>query len=292
MEAPGLPDACLVLDRESGPSNRCKNVRPEPRNAGLGSLGREEGDLPQARLLFGQSLAMRRELGDLVGVAGALSELGFAAIEAGDLEAAGALLDESLTVRRGIQDQVGTARMLLHLGTLSRHRGDLPGARRLYQESLALGKGRDRPWIAAFALLGLGLLALQEAGCEPVCSQMEEAIALWQGLADPQGIDRSLHAIARLAAPTQRPSLSPGPDSAAVQAFRLFGAAEALLEASGPSLPTAGRAAWKRTVASVRRSLGRRVSAAWHVGRRKRLEQVLTAVLDEHQIVCAGAGDR
>ena len=105
---------------------------------GAGNLAREQGDYAGARALHEESLAMRRQLGDQLGVAASLNNLGGLARERGDYAGAWALQEESLAICRQLGHQQGVAASLNNLGNVARERGDYAGARALQEESLAI----------------------------------------------------------------------------------------------------------------------------------------------------------
>lgn len=82
-------------------------------------LSPEQGDYAAARRLFGQSLAIQRELGNQPGIACALNNLGLVATGQGDLEAARELFEESLAIHSELGDKRGTATALSNQGNLA-----------------------------------------------------------------------------------------------------------------------------------------------------------------------------
>src|SRR5262249_7586492 len=91
----------------------------------LGSVANLQEDYTTARSLYEESLAIRRALGDRLGVADSLRNLGSVASDQGDYAAARSLYEESLAIRR----ELGTVRALPPRSATS---GVLP----IYRESL------------------------------------------------------------------------------------------------------------------------------------------------------------
>jgi tetratricopeptide (TPR) repeat protein len=103
-------------------------------------LALEGADFALARTLFEESLARFRELGNKVGTANSLLQLGRLAAFEGDYDAAHSYLEESLVWYRelGLKDRV--AGTLARLGTVAIFRGDPVSARPYWLEGLVLSK--------------------------------------------------------------------------------------------------------------------------------------------------------
>jgi Tetratricopeptide repeat len=90
-------------------------------------------------LLYEQSLAIERELGDQRAIAIVLNNLGMvAAYHRNDYSAARLLHEEALPIRRELSDRSGIAGSLTDLGTVACEHGDHPSSRALLTESLAM----------------------------------------------------------------------------------------------------------------------------------------------------------
>ena len=97
---------------------------------GAGILAYSQGDYRRAAMWHEESLALRRDLGDLQGVAGALADLGHVAHCQGNLGRATALYEESLAVFRRLGDTPGLAHVLTNQGGVVRLQGDYARAAR------------------------------------------------------------------------------------------------------------------------------------------------------------------
>ena len=123
-----------------------------------GNLARMRGNPGRRRR--GTSLALRRELRDVRGVAASLTNLGNVALDLGDLGRAARLYEESLAHYRQAEDRWGVALALNNLGVALREDGSPQRAVQLHAESLALRRALgDRRGIAE-ALDNLGRVAL------------------------------------------------------------------------------------------------------------------------------------
>ena len=104
----------------------------------LGLVFYQQHDLPRARAIFEEALAVRRALGDRTGLARSLNDLGDLAYAENTLDAAQAAYAEELTIVRELGDRSGIADALVALGRVARSRGDLHSAGAMFGESLAI----------------------------------------------------------------------------------------------------------------------------------------------------------
>ena len=103
-----------------------------------GMILRDRADAAGAGERFAESLALRRELGDVRGIASTLANLGDLALVAGDPQQATARYEESLALRRQLGDSRGVAMVLALLGDAARRQGQTPRAKVLFEEGLEL----------------------------------------------------------------------------------------------------------------------------------------------------------
>jgi tetratricopeptide (TPR) repeat protein len=96
----------------------------------------DQGDYAQAHSLIEESLAIMRELGEKMGIAVSLGNLGHVAGNQGDYAQARSLIEESLGIFRDLGDKRGIAECLVDLGCVANDEGRADSAMRL----LALGQ--------------------------------------------------------------------------------------------------------------------------------------------------------
>jgi len=144
--------------------------------------------------LDGESLALRRELGDCGGAANALNTLGVIARRHGAYARAHELLRESLALKRAPGDTWGSAYTLNTLGVAAREQGRLEEAHALHEEALALFQAvRGAPGVAD-ALRNLALVAREQGDTERAAALVRASLRLRRGMAATL---RTLVAIAR-----------------------------------------------------------------------------------------------
>jgi tetratricopeptide (TPR) repeat protein len=199
----------------------------------LGMVAYNQEDYASARACYEKGLAIRRELGDKLGITHSLNALGYIACCQGDYTVARTLCEESLTTGRELGDRSAIALALCTLGAVASGQGDYVVARAHSEESLAIAwELRDRRVIVA-------------------CLQELAKIACAQG--QPK------------------------------RAACIYGAAEALCEATGVPLSPVQRALYERAVAAVRATLDEDVLAeAWAEGRAMSLEEAISYAGAKH----------
>jgi predicted ATPase len=282
----------------------------------------------------------------------ALNAAGYMAVAKGDHKRATALLEESVTLSRDMGDQIGTATALVQLGRLARFQGHYGQAERLEEEGLALFRSEGDKSGITLALLSLSDAALEQGALDRATGHLQEALAICQdvGLVDwtlwvtynlgrvahlqgdharalsqleesltqfrdldyTMGVGNTLTALAQVAhvqgddskaaqyfakclALLSETPFSESQDAALEgmagvaaargqpeRAARLFGAAEAQREAYGPSLAPAYHAAYEHDVAAARAQLDEvTFAAAWEQGRKLTLEQAIAEALSD-----------
>jgi predicted ATPase/class 3 adenylate cyclase len=276
-----------------------------------GELASRHGDYASAKAFSEASLALWRELGDRVGIAYALNNLGVVAGETGDSARARALGEESLALLRALGDRRGLAVALSNLGDVARDQEDYATARSLYEESVALLRELgDRGDLAttlhdlaatawrqgddatarslleenlelarelgdrrgfAYTLGMMGLLTWQQGDYAKARALGEESLGLVWELGDRAALCANLEFLAMVAAAERRFE----------RAARLGGAAVALRESLGTPQPGFLRNAYNQVVTAARTQLGAAAWAtAWAAGQEMTLEQVIAYALE------------
>jgi tetratricopeptide (TPR) repeat protein len=167
--------------------------------AWAGILAGNQGDSLEAAGFLAESLAIRREIGDLSGVANSLHALGNLAYTSSEYAKARVLHEESLGISRALDDRLWIARSLNNLGNISLALGDHPQARAYYEESLAIKRGQGDPQGVAASLSNLGHLAEEQRSFDEARRQYEESLSILRNLGDRPGIARSLYNLGHVA---------------------------------------------------------------------------------------------
>ena len=157
-----------------------------------GALTSMQGETAHARVLYEESLAIRRELGDKSGIAISLNNLGLVAKDEGDYAHARILYEESLAIRRALGNKSGIANSLIGLGNVAYLQGDYAHTRALYEESLAIARALRNKTGMAHSLLGLGNVAQEQGDYGHARILYEESLAIARELGNKSGIAHSL----------------------------------------------------------------------------------------------------
>ncbi len=216
------------------------------------------GDDLTVALCKEESLAVYRELDDQWGIATELSELGQLALRQGDYDTARTQLEEAVALEQVAGDRWFAAHSIRSLGDVAWHQGDLARAQALYTESLALYRELGDTLRASAALRNLGHIARDQGDYSEAGILFRRSLRLVHDLGNEQTVALCLAALAGVAAAQGRHE----------RAARLFGAADALREASRGLLPAPDLAAAERGQAAARAALGDAAFAlAWDEGR-------------------------
>jgi len=233
----------------------------------LGALSRAEGDLRAARSYFDEGLEIARGLGDRTYMSSALSLIGDLALAEGDPSSALTFLGESITIARGmandamLADVLNTAAWTLHIN------GHELQARRFAEESVTIERRLERDARLAAALHTLGAILRSEGELEQATTLYREALGCAGAEATVAAILESMAGVA-------------GSQGRFDPAARLFGAAQAIRESKGLTLPPAERGAYDRDVSVARNGGGNDFANAWEAGRTLSLEEAVRYALE------------
>ena len=196
--------------------------------SGAGLLAYQQIDYPTAIARLGESLEIRRRLGDRKGVAISLNNLGMVALNQGDLASARALHNESLALARELGNRNGMARSLGNLSMVASEQNDFATARALLEQSLTiLRELKDRDGIA-ISLHLLGDIACKEADVLSARGYFAESLMILRDLGHKVRIVFSLRELAVVTAALGDP----------LRAARIWSAAERLRDEIGlPAMP-------------------------------------------------------
>jgi tetratricopeptide (TPR) repeat protein/transcriptional regulator with XRE-family HTH domain len=153
----------------------------------LGDVRWITGDYPAAAQVLEQALGLYRDLGDRLGQANALSNLGVARSLTGDYPAAARAYDRALGIFRDLGDRLGQANALRYLGMARRMTGDYPAAAQVLEQALGLYRDLGDRLGQAWALTFLGPVR-RATGDYPAAAQAyERALGIFRDLGDRLG---------------------------------------------------------------------------------------------------------
>lgn len=297
LEARTWLDAFLAAENKVTPSLRARGLLWR----GLLLMRGTGGDSP-ASLLFGDALALFREIGDLDGTSETLQALGdvyrnqgemtlasqryaaslelamqagnaylaahgymglaLCALDDGRFGAARRYWEQMLDWAEASGNKASRALALNGLGEMARHEKDWDAAERSYGQTLSLARELGHESRIAMALHNLGYVAMYRGQPDKAGRLFAEALLLYKGRQFHKGIAECLAGLAMVEC--ARGNLE--------AAATLCGAAETMLQGLGTRLDTLDRADFERTLATVKDGLGDRFRPLLAEGRAMSME--------------------
>jgi class 3 adenylate cyclase/tetratricopeptide (TPR) repeat protein len=153
----------------------------------LGIMRRLTGDYPGAARALEEALGIFHDLGDGLGQANVLTNLGIVRRLAGDWADAAQTLEEGLGMSRDVGDRLGQANALSSLGDVRRLTGDYPGAVRALEEALAIYGELGDRLGQAWALNNLGIVRQLTADYPGAARDLKEALDISHDIGDRRG---------------------------------------------------------------------------------------------------------
>lgn len=223
-----------------------------------------------------ETAALFRRLGDKPGVAGVLTNLGFALLCAGESERARALREEVEALRRDQIDRRSHTNLTLFLGMLELDEDDPERAIAMFESSLATFRDLEDLEGITQSLLCLGLAELGWGDPERAAVLFEELLRLASKLRDKVDLAYCFLGLAAAAGLRGQPE----------RAARLWGAAEVLREEIGLPLSPLGRAHYdyERYLGIARSRLDEEAwTSAWAEGEAMTREEAIEYALGSEQ---------
>ena len=164
----------------------------------LGRVRYKIDDYPAAASLHERAMALYRGLGDRLGEANALLEQGRVHFMTGDYPAAAGLLQRALALYQDLGDRLGEARALWDLGRVRELTGDYPAAAGLQERAVALYQDLGDRLGEAGALWDLGFVRSTTGDYPAAAGLLQRALALYQDLGDRHGEASALWDLGRV----------------------------------------------------------------------------------------------
>jgi len=262
--ARALTEEALVIARQVDDMERSANALFI-----LGLVSSSQGEYDRARALFEESLAIHRVSENKRGIVHALSQLAqVLLVSQGDQARVSPLLEECLALSQEVGYKEGIAAYYCVSGQLALSQGDLVTARSLAEKGVALYREIGHRHGTANALGVVGKIFVLEADYATAQTFYEQSLAISCELSEQWVAAVFLVALGEVVAAQRQ----------LAWAAQLWGAAEAIRDATGVPIPLAQRADYERSVSTARVHLGERAFAAsWAQGRSMTPEQALAA---------------
>jgi len=193
--------------------------------AGIASLLRQDGPFPDAVTRHIAAAQAASHLGDRLGQANALTDLGAVRWRMGDYPGAAQALEQALEIWRDLGDRLGQANALLYLGTTWQLTGDHQGEAQALKQALEMYRdlGDQRGQANALTYLGRRPWTtggyLRPARDVEQARDLEEALEICRDLGDQRG---QASALLYLGIARGRAGDYPGAAQAMEQALRIF----------------------------------------------------------------------
>jgi non-specific serine/threonine protein kinase len=235
-----------------------------------GFLVMRAGDARASLALYRESLALRRALGDMRGIAVSLNNVGNAHIELGEYELAERTYAEALELCRTLGDQSGVATAFNNQAVAARGLGHYDRADALANESLVLRRAQGDLRGVAEATNNLAQAAWELGRYERAASLFKEGLLLSRDVGDMIRLLEGLEGLAWVAAALGQPRW----------AARQGGAAEAERERLGMPQGLPDRSFRDRAVQEMRAALGdEALAVAWDEGRDLTMSEAVALAL-------------
>jgi predicted ATPase/DNA-binding XRE family transcriptional regulator len=218
----------------------------------LAAVSEHRGVYRRAESLASRALTLFRQAGHGWGLAVASRVLSRSEIYQGHHDQARAHAAEALRESRRLGDRWAIGLSLFVVGLAARHQGNLREAQVLLEQSVATFREIGERQDLARPLQSLGCVVRNLGDAARGESLLREALALSRDIGDRGIIAASFVGLAGLACLSRQ----------FARASRLLGATEALLAATGYTLPPADRADYERYAATLREALAEPAAAA------------------------------
>jgi len=166
--------------------------------AGLASLLRRDGPWVEAIARHTTAIQAARQLGDRLGQAGALTDLGDVRRLAGDYPGAVEALEQAMAIYRDLGDRLGQANALSYLGDIRQLTGDYPVAVLAQEEALSIYRDLGSRLGQANALHYLGVARRLTGDDQGAAEELEQALAIYRDLGDRDGEAATLNELGTL----------------------------------------------------------------------------------------------
>jgi predicted ATPase/DNA-binding CsgD family transcriptional regulator len=231
-------------------------------------LAMTQGEFAWAAELFEASIVLARELGDWPTLAHALGLRGATAVYEGQLDLGEEFVVQAVDVARAIGVPFWRAWGPTILASIARARGEHARATALLAESNSLCHAEHIAWPTALNLSVMGEIATDLGELDRAEALGREGLRVAWEIGERRYFAGALAGLARTVAARGDPE----------RGARLYGAVDAVLEATGANLPMTALPSFEPARAAVRMALGEeKFAAAWVAGRALPLPEVLAA---------------
>ena len=174
--------ACLEYATGTG-----QDARVTALTAAVAGLLQRDGPWDEAVTRHTTAIQAARSLGDRLGQANALCDLGAVRSMTGDYPAAAQALEQALDIYRDLGDRLGQANALRELGVVPWMTGDYPAAVQTLEQTLGIYRDLGDRGGQANALCGLGVVRSMTHNYPAAAQALEQALDIYRDLGDRLG---------------------------------------------------------------------------------------------------------
>jgi tetratricopeptide (TPR) repeat protein/transcriptional regulator with XRE-family HTH domain len=196
-----------------------QHVRMVALTAGIAGLLRHDGPFPDAVTRHTAAAQAASHLGDRLGQANALTDLGSVRWRMGDYPGAAQALEQALETYRDIGDRLGQANALLNLGNTRQMTGDYPGAAQALEQALETYRDIGDRRGQANAICDLGHRRWTTGDYQGTVQALEQALEICRDLGYRSG---QAHALCCLGIARRGTGDYPGAAQALDQALKTY----------------------------------------------------------------------
>ncbi len=165
---------------------------------GLGNAAQTSSDFDGALVWFEKSLKLRREIGDVRGIASALHVISITKRMLGDYDVSGKALEESLALRRQLDEPRGLSDSLYQISVRARNKGSYTEAIDYLKESLDLRRRTGDARGLGDDLINLGICYTLTGQYELASQTLFESLTLRRAMDNQRGEASCHNAIGEL----------------------------------------------------------------------------------------------
>ncbi len=158
----------------------------------LGIARYQTGDYPGALKALEESLDIYRDLGNRLGQANVLNDMGEALQLTGDYRGAVEALEEALGIHSDLGNRLGLATVLYYLGGVLRLTGDYPRATEALERALAVSRDLDNQGVRANTFTQIGIVRRQTGDYPGAIEALAEALGIYRDLGNRLGQGNAL----------------------------------------------------------------------------------------------------
>ena len=241
----------------------------------LGAVAKDQGNYEQACSYHQESLTIRRKYGDRRSIAVSLHNLGEVYLSQEDYGKARASFEESLSIFKEVGYTMGVADSLNSLGIAAEGQGDYDYAHACYEESLNNRLELQEPNGVSESLYNLGELAVRRSQCNQARAYYIQSLMIRQKLGNRLYIADSLEGLGTLAAVCEKPE----------RTARLLAAARSLREEIDAPMSPTKQNKLNTIISKMCSAIGERAfTREWELGQAMSLDQVIDYALKDEEM--------